>query len=85
MKQEKQEVYRSLMLATQLGWVMVAAILAGFLVGYFLDTRFKSHGVLVILFTLLGIVGGGWRVYGLVMKQFDTRSRNGSDGKTRKS
>ena len=60
MKQEREEIFRSLLLASQLGWWMVGAVLAGFLLGYWLDSLAQTHGVLIILFTLLGIVARGW-------------------------
>lgn len=55
-------------LVSQLGLTMVGSILFCFAVGYFLDKWLGTKGVFLMLFIILGILGGGWTVYLQIIK-----------------
>ena len=57
---------------------MAGSIGLGFWLGYELDERLNTHGVMLAIFILLGILGGGWTVYRQIMDMYktDTRKRN---------
>ena len=59
---------RYLGLVSQVGLTMVLWIGAGFGVGFFLDRKLATSGLLLIIFILLGVLGGFWSVYKLIMK-----------------
>jgi len=62
------DVLTTLVLVGQLGFIMVGAILAGFLVGNYLDDWLGTRPVLTIVLLLAGIGGGMAAVYRLVMR-----------------
>lgn len=68
MKDDRTQIYRALSLVGQLGWWVVSLILAGFALGYLLDQRFNTKGLLLIPCLLLGIAAGFWKAYHLIMK-----------------
>ena len=73
------DVLTTLVLVGQLGFIMVGAILAGFLVGNFLDEQFGTGPVFTIVLLLSGIGGGMVAVYRLVMH---TLTGNGAERNT---
>lgn len=63
-----RDLFRYLGLVTQVGLTMILWIGAGFGVGFFLDRKFAVNGLFLVIFIVLGIVGGFWSVYRLIMK-----------------
>ena len=63
-----RDLARYLGLVSQVGLTMVLWIGAGFGVGFFLDRKLATHGLLLVIFILLGVLGGFWSVYRLIMK-----------------
>ena len=59
---------RYLGLVTQVGLTMVLWIGAGFGVGLFLDRKLATQGLFLAIFIVLGVLGGVWSVYRLIMK-----------------
>ena len=59
---------RYLGLVSQVGLTMVLWIGAGFGAGFFLDRKLATHGLFLVIFILLGILGGFWSVYRLIMR-----------------
>ena len=47
---------------------MVGSILFCFAIGYHLDKWLHTKGLFITLFILLGIAGGGYKVYSEIMK-----------------
>ena len=45
---------------------MVISILAGLFVGKFLDRTLHTHGVLIVIFLIFGLIGGFIGVYKLI-------------------
>ena len=59
--------YRDMMgllaLVTQLGLTMAGCIVFCFAVGFYLDRWIGTKGVFLAVFTILGVIGGGYTVY----------------------
>ena len=62
------DLHRTLMLLNQVGLTVLACILAGFGLGLFVDSRLGTSPLFVILFLIVGIAGGFWRAYVLIMR-----------------
>ena len=56
-----------LALTMQLGLTMAGSIGLGLAVGYFLDRWLGTKGILLIVFILLGVLGGGVTCYRQIM------------------
>jgi len=59
---------RYLGLVTQVGLTMVLWIGAGFWLGFLLDRKLATQGLFLAIFIVLGVLGGVWSVYRLIMK-----------------
>ena len=70
-KDERAEMVRTLLLVSQLGWRMIGSILAGFGIGLYLDHRFGTKGWFMVPFLLLGIAGGFWSCYRVIVRFFE--------------
>ena len=55
-------------LIMQLGLVIVACILVGLAIGIFLDKVFKTQGVFVVIFLIMGIIAGFMNAYKDIMR-----------------
>lgn len=62
------KIFKSLASTLGIGWVVVAAILCGLLLGHFLDRRLGSSPVFLIVFLLAGIGAGFYSAYKQIMK-----------------
>jgi len=67
-KNDRRELRRA-MRVLSISFVMALAILAGWLLGWFLDSRVTgTRPLLTILGVVAGVVGGGWYSYRIIMK-----------------
>ena len=64
----------NLSIVLQIGLTMAGCIVACFFAGRYLDHWFGSRGILTILLTLFGIIGGGVVSYRQIMEIFADRS-----------
>lgn len=60
---------------------MAGSIGLGFWLGYELDAWLNAHGVVLVIFILLGILGGGWTVYRQIQDLY--KSDPGKSGRKR--
>ncbi len=60
---KKRDAIEYVALVTQVGLTMAGSILFCFVLGYFLDKWLHTRGVLLVIFIILGIAGGGVTVY----------------------
>ena len=76
--QQDTQLIKDLAIITQLGFIMAGSIGLGFWAGYKLDAWLNAHGVMLVLFILLGIFGGGWTVYRQIQEMYksDTGEKN---------
>ncbi len=63
-------------LVMQIGLTMAGCILFCFFVGFAIDKWLGLKGPFIIIFTLLGIVGGGVVVYRQIMEALETDNHN---------
>lgn len=70
---EYKDVMEMMGLGIQIGLTMAGSILLCFLIGYHLDKWLGTKGLFLIIFILLGIVGGGVTVYRQIMDVPDVR------------
>ncbi len=62
----KISIFYYLGLITQLGFSMLFSILLFLAVGIFLDNKFNSRGIMIFIFSLLGIGVGFFSCYKLI-------------------
>ncbi len=68
---ENREALRYLGLVSQVGLIMVGCVLGGLFIGLFIDRRIGRLGPFTIALTILGVAGGFWQVYRVIMKMQD--------------
>ncbi|SFM52385.1 AtpZ/AtpI family protein [Thermodesulforhabdus norvegica] len=71
---KKRTFIEYLALVSQLGLTMAGSILLCFAVGFFLDMWIGGGGILLALFIVLGVIGGGITVYRQIM-ELDRKSK----------
>ena len=64
---QNKEIGEHFILVSQLGLTMVGSIGLCFAIGYYLDHWLGTRGLLLIVFILLGVVGGGVTCYRQIM------------------
>lgn len=69
-----------LALVTQLGLTMAGSIGLCFAIGYYLDRWLGTKGILLVVFILLGVVGGAVTVYRQIMS-LDQKTNSSDDNK----
>jgi len=73
---ENQPWLENLQLVMQLGLTMAGCIMFCFFIGFSLDKWLGLKGPFIIVFTLLGIVGGAAVVYRQIMEALDSDNRD---------
>ena len=66
---KKDTVAYYLGLVTQVGLTIIFSILIGLLVGIFLDRLFKTKGVFLVVFLIIGIAGGFYQAYKQILRK----------------
>lgn len=78
-KGNKHRVYQSMALVTQLGLNMIVSIGLTCALGVWLDRKFGTSFITIIMF-VLGVAAGGQSVYRMVQKIYgDGKESKGSD------
>ncbi|MCP4644061.1 MAG: AtpZ/AtpI family protein [bacterium] len=65
----ERPVLSAVALVGQLGLVVSLSVVAGVLCGIYLDTRFETGGLLLVLMIFLGIGSGIYGAYRLIAKE----------------
>lgn len=73
----------NLFIVTQLGLTMVGCIGFCFFIGLKLDQWFNTRGILVTIFTILGVIGGGNVAYRQIMEVFEEKTEEPNNEHTR--
>ena len=60
---KKRDFVEYLALVSQVGLTMAGSILFCFVIGYFLDKWLRTSGIVLVIFIILGIIGGAVTVY----------------------
>jgi len=66
---KRRNFFYYLGLVTQVGFTMVLSILIFLLIGVFLDRKIGSKGIMIFLFSLLGIGAGFFSCYKLIVRK----------------
>ena len=56
-------------LVTQVGLTIVFSVLVSLFIGLFLDRFFKTKGVFLVVFVVMGVAGGFYNVYKQILKK----------------
>jgi len=56
-------------LVTQVGLTIVFSVLIGLFIGIFLDRAFKTKGIFLVIFVIMGVIGGFYNVYKQILKK----------------
>jgi uncharacterized membrane protein YqjE len=72
---------RLLSLVGQVGVILVVFILAGLVIGRWIDGRLNASPTFTLAFILLGIAAGGWTIARLVMWALEETSKDLVDRK----
>lgn len=75
---ETRDSIEYLALVSQVGLTMAGSIGLCFAIGYFLDRWLGTRGIFLVIFILLGVIGGAATVYHQVMKL--EKYQDGTDG-----
>ncbi|MFO7964410.1 MAG: AtpZ/AtpI family protein [Desulfobacterales bacterium] len=59
----------------QLGLNMAGSIIFCFFVGYYIDKWLSTKGIFTVVFTILGVIGGGYTSYRQIM-EFSEKKNN---------
>ncbi len=71
--------YDEIAIVSQLGLTMAGSILLCLAVGYGLDKWLDTKPLFIIVFIILGIIGGGVTVYRQIMKVLDPKRDDSSE------
>ncbi len=66
-----KSILRCFSLTGYLGFVMVGSVLAGLLIGWFLDRLFGTDIIFKIIFIIIGVAGGFINVYREISKRIE--------------
>ena len=65
----------NLSIVMQIGLTMAGCICFCFFIGLYLDRRFHTKGILTVIFTILGVIGGGNVVYRQILEITDQKDK----------
>lgn len=68
-----------LQIVMQLGLTMVGCIVFCFFIGRYLDRWLGTKGIMVALFTVLGVIGGGVTAYRQIQETIDSEEKDNDD------
>ncbi|MBI5043792.1 MAG: AtpZ/AtpI family protein [Nitrospirae bacterium] len=69
MKEEEKNLLKTFAMLSTLGFTIVFATLIGLAIGLYLDSKFNTSPWLTIIFLLLGIAAGFYKVIQVAMKE----------------
>jgi F0F1-type ATP synthase assembly protein I len=68
MAKDSNAIYRSLALVGSLGWTVLICVVLGAFLGTFVDNTFRIGPVFLLVGVVLGVAGGFWQCYRLVVR-----------------
>lgn len=75
MKLEK-DILKNLSLLSQVGLLMAIPIIGCILLGHYLDTKFGTNVVFLIIFTVLGVLAAFRNLYVLFLKKIPAQKKD---------
>ena len=73
---DNKNIMEHVVLVTQIGLTMAGSILLCFAIGFYLDRWLGTKGIFMIIFLILGVIGGGWTVF----RQITALDKDGDRG-----
>lgn len=67
-------------LITQLGLSMAGSVVLCFFIGRQIDKWLGTRGIFLIIFTILGVIGGAYLAYRNIMEVLGADNKKGNDG-----
>ena len=83
-KKYDKSVYQSMVLITQFGINMLVPIFMCTFLGIWLDNRFGTSWIMIVLF-FLGAIAGGRNVYRMAKQIYEDKGKGDDDGQTKKN
>jgi ATP synthase protein I len=77
---ETRDSMEHLALVSQVGLTMAGSIGLCFAIGYFLDKWLGTRGIFLVIFIILGVIGGGVTVYRQIMKVTEPGDQDEKNG-----
>lgn len=78
--QTNRDWTEGLTIIMQLGLNMAGSILFCFFVGFYIDKWLSIKGIFTTIFTILGIIGGGYTTYRQIMAFTETKDSHNENG-----
>ena len=75
MSKKDYRMYENLFYISQIGISMVVPIFAGVYIGNYLDDKFSTGGILLLVFIILGVGTSFMNLYKLAMKKSSEKRR----------
>ncbi len=75
MKNDKVKILQNLSLLSYIGIMMLVPILVAVYLGNFLDKKFDTGHIFLMIFILLGVTSGFLNVYKIVMKDIKKKKK----------
>ena len=69
------KVYKNLVLLTHIGLIMMIPIFAGVFIGKFLDEKFNTGSIFLLIFILVGVASAFMNLYKYTMKGIDDKNK----------
>lgn len=66
---------QNLTLVTQIGLVMIIPIFGGVYIGNYLDIRFGTNGVCLLIFTIFGVIVAFLNLFKMVLRKSKNKDR----------
>lgn len=66
---------QNLTLVTQIGLVMIIPIFGGVYIGNYLDMRFETSGLFLLIFTIFGVVVAFLNLFKIVLRKSKNKDR----------
>ena len=66
---------QNLALVTQIGLIMIIPIFGGVYIGNYLDMRFGTSGVCLLIFTILGVIVAFSNLFKIVLRKSKNKDR----------
>lgn len=68
-------IYQNLLYISQVGLLMIVPVFGGVVVGQWLEERFHTNGLLLLLMIVLFTISGFLNVYKFIMKQMSKKEK----------
>ncbi len=67
-EKERKELMQKLAVYLGIPWYMVSGLLIGYIAGHFLEKKFPSNNIILVICLLIGFIAGAVQVYETIKK-----------------